>query len=110
MALPLEELLPKEGVLAVLVKVVAAEDVGEVLNEATVFLLGYALRLIALLHLLDEGLQQLGVLLREVRLFLAAALVVHIDEGRGGLHEGGGAAGAGDLESSAKCKHFLSFS
>ena len=90
-ASPLHDLLPEEGVLALLVQVVAVEDSLEVVGHGAVLLRAERLLLVVGLHLLDESLEQLGVLLGEVRLLLALLLVpdalVEATAGHGGAHD-----------------------
>ena len=77
-ALPLHELLPEESVIAALVKAIGFEDLREVICHGVVRLRCLAFLTISLLHLLDELLEHLGVLLGEVRLLLALLLVTHV--------------------------------
>lgn len=74
---------------AVLVHVVGVEDGLEVVLHGAVLLGAEALLLVTSLHLLDEGLEELGILLGEVRLLLTLLLVlpgVAHSAGSGGGH------------------------
>ena len=63
---------------AVLVHVVRFEDGLEVVLHGAVLLGAKALLLVTRLHLLDEGLEELGILLGEVRLLLTPVSYTHL--------------------------------
>ena len=75
-AFPLHELLPEERVLAILGETVALEDLLEVVASSRVLLDGLSGLFITSLHLLDELLEELSVLLGEVRLLLGLLGIV----------------------------------
>ena len=79
MASPLHDLLPEEGVFAILLQFVVLKDVGQVVSHGAMLLVRQLLQLVVRLHLLHQSLQQLGVLLREVRLLLGPLLILHVD-------------------------------
>ena len=104
-ALPVHELLPEEGVLVVLVHVVALEDLSKVIASGTVLLGGLIDDGVTGLHLGDELLERHGVLLGEVRLFLTTLLGVPVSGETSGL--AGSEHHAGLRESSLEGKHLV---
>ena len=73
----------------VLLEAVGLENASQVVGHGAVLLVRELFQLVVLLHLLDESLEQLGVLLGEVRLFLSSLLLLHGDSAHGELGEQG---------------------